>query len=172
MKTMRELSNSVVSHYYWGAGSSSGVQPKHVRVSLFLCVRKIIDLWAPPLGPQGSDQSPHGFIYTIFSRTDFSEPFFPLFFPAFLRSDISSFWSDIKVQSQKIASPICCFHVFGVCKHIFSISGRCGSTFCHFDPIFLKSAIFHVRLWDRTRLFSRFLGLYTFSFFWRSDVSH
>jgi len=42
---------------------------------------------APPLG---SDQSPYGFIYTTFSRLDFSEPFFALPFPAFLRSDVSA----------------------------------------------------------------------------------
>jgi len=34
VKTLRELSHSVVSHYYWGAGTSSGVQPKHVRLLL------------------------------------------------------------------------------------------------------------------------------------------
>lgn len=34
VKTLRELSHSVVSHYYWGAGNSSGVQPKHVRLLL------------------------------------------------------------------------------------------------------------------------------------------
>ena len=33
--SLRELSNSVVSHYFWGAGTSSGVQPKHVRVCPF-----------------------------------------------------------------------------------------------------------------------------------------
>jgi hypothetical protein len=32
VKTLRELNHSVISHYYWGAGTSSGVQPKHVRV--------------------------------------------------------------------------------------------------------------------------------------------
>uniref|UniRef100_A0A6U2FD94 Uncharacterized protein n=1 Tax=Hemiselmis andersenii TaxID=464988 RepID=A0A6U2FD94_HEMAN len=35
VKSLRELSHSVVSHYYWGRGSqSSGVQPKHVRLML------------------------------------------------------------------------------------------------------------------------------------------
>lgn len=32
--SLRDLSHTVVSHYYWGAGSSSGVQPKHVRLVL------------------------------------------------------------------------------------------------------------------------------------------
>ncbi|EKX44583.1 hypothetical protein GUITHDRAFT_152905, partial [Guillardia theta CCMP2712] len=34
VKTLRELSQNVISHYYWGAGTSSGVQPKHVRLIL------------------------------------------------------------------------------------------------------------------------------------------
>lgn len=34
MKTLRELSHTVVSHYYWGASASSGVHPKHVRLLL------------------------------------------------------------------------------------------------------------------------------------------
>mmetsp|Transcript_13090 Transcript_13090/g.31787 ORF Transcript_13090/g.31787 Transcript_13090/m.31787 type:complete len:147 (+) Transcript_13090:86-526(+) len=34
VRSLRELSHSVVSHYFWGAGASSGVQPKHVRLLL------------------------------------------------------------------------------------------------------------------------------------------
>mmetsp|Transcript_7674 Transcript_7674/g.15402 ORF Transcript_7674/g.15402 Transcript_7674/m.15402 type:complete len:136 (+) Transcript_7674:291-698(+) len=34
VRTLRELSHSVISHYYWGTGTSSGVQPKHVRLLL------------------------------------------------------------------------------------------------------------------------------------------
>jgi len=41
---------------------------------------------------QESDQSSHWFIYTLFSRLDFSEPFFPWLLPPYLKSDIFSFW--------------------------------------------------------------------------------
>mmetsp|Transcript_10788 Transcript_10788/g.16941 ORF Transcript_10788/g.16941 Transcript_10788/m.16941 type:complete len:137 (-) Transcript_10788:992-1402(-) len=34
VRSLRELSHTVISHYYWGTGTSSGVQPKHVRLLL------------------------------------------------------------------------------------------------------------------------------------------
>ena len=60
VKTLRELSHSVVSHYYWGSSNSSGVQTKHVRVSMPLtnsagffscCDRSRLLAQAPPSLP-------------------------------------------------------------------------------------------------------------------------
>jgi len=70
--------------------------------------------------PHESDLSPHGFIYTIFSRRDFSDPF-SLLFPAFLRSDISLF-SDFMIALHGL-DPV-------------PISVCLGSNFCHIFPHF------------------------------------
>ena len=62
VKTLRELSQNVISHYYWGAGTSSGVQPKHVRVgSRFLWLVSVLTLcWSWFYRMEASSTIAHG----------------------------------------------------------------------------------------------------------------
>ena len=52
----------------------------------------------------------HGFVYSVFSRLDFSEPFLALLFLPFLRSDIFSFWdrtrSDLRLKRRPISKTV------------------------------------------------------------------